>query len=294
MASSALNDRNENKPNKRLNGQKDGIATYRTAGEYANAVNEWLWQCYYWQCFSASIPTLILQSWYQTQNNPNTPDFNRNFPNFVPNHNLSTNLQPINRSQQPANRQIPLQGQEFLIPSLWKRFAAETIDFFILLVLKIMVTYIAVDFFEIVNLDKYDLNLIRDEKMDIKAALEVTSEIVTLEVIHRFVVCLFEAVCVSHGTLAPGGATPGKSIMRLRVVSCSSVDQMDNNHVRVIPARDIGIGWAIIRAFIKNVFMAFLFPIFFPMFFFQYNRTAYDLICSCIVVEDLPIERHRQ
>uniref|UniRef100_A0A6M2DBV3 Secreted protein n=1 Tax=Rhipicephalus microplus TaxID=6941 RepID=A0A6M2DBV3_RHIMP len=40
-------------------------------------------------------------------------------------------------------------GHEFKLPPLWKRFAAEVLDSFILLFVKLLVTYIAVDFFDI-------------------------------------------------------------------------------------------------------------------------------------------------
>ena len=64
----------------------------------------------------------------------------------------------------------------FTIPPVWKRVAAETLDFFILIVLKVvtmtaasdgeddpylkvMITFIAVDFFELVDLEQYELPL---------------------------------------------------------------------------------------------------------------------------------------
>lgn len=42
------------------------------------------------------------------------------------------------------------------------------------------------------NLDKYDLDALKNEKLDYHKAMEVTSEIIALEVAHRFVVCIFE------------------------------------------------------------------------------------------------------
>lgn len=48
------------------------------------------------------------------------------------------------------------------------------------------------------NLDKYDPFLLqRNFKLDYKMALEMTSEILLMEFIHRIVVCIFE-VCISH------------------------------------------------------------------------------------------------
>ena len=47
----------------------------------------------------------------------------------------------------------------YTIPPVWKRVAAETIDFLILIVLKVMITFIVVAFFELVDLEQYDLPL---------------------------------------------------------------------------------------------------------------------------------------
>ncbi len=41
-----------------------------------------------------------------------------------------------------------------MIPPLWKRFAAEFIDFLVLFVLKIIVTFIAVDWFNVIDIDR--------------------------------------------------------------------------------------------------------------------------------------------
>ena len=53
-----------------------------------------------------------------------------------------------------ATRPPPPVWQEFNIPPLWKRATAEMIDFSILFLLKVLVTFIAVDFFELLDLDR--------------------------------------------------------------------------------------------------------------------------------------------
>ncbi|KAF8778195.1 protein FAM8A1-like isoform X2 [Argiope bruennichi] len=258
---------------------------YRSGAEYAAAVNQWLWQCYNLQYLTASIPYLMSQSACRINNPDGTTDFNRNFPNaFFPNQNISApeparprvtfqNV-PESESQQSA-------GVVYILPSVFKRFVAEVIDFILLLIIKVMLTYIAVDFFDLVNLDKYDFDLIRNDQLDYQIAMEVTSEIVTLEIVHRSIVCVFEALF----TQRKNAATPGKTIMRLRVVTCEAVDELDPKTVRVYPAGDLGFGWALVRSFIKNFSYAFIFPTCCTMYFFQHNRTAYDHICGSIVVE---------
>ena len=44
--------------------------------------------------------------------------------------------------------------QEFTIPPIWKRVVAEVIDFFFLFLLKLIVTFAAVDMLSIIDLDR--------------------------------------------------------------------------------------------------------------------------------------------
>jgi len=173
---------------------------------------------------------------------------------------------------------------------VWKRVAAETIDFFILIVLKVMITFIAVDFFELVDLDQYQLPLdllsLNPDKLDVRLALQFTQEILVLELVHRMVVCLFEALCTHRGPPGmPGGATPGKVIMGLRIIRCNQVTPLGGSRVRVLPASDLGLGWAAVRSILKNFSLAFFFPVCFSLLFLPYSRTLYDVMARSIVVE---------
>jgi uncharacterized RDD family membrane protein YckC len=92
-----------------------------------------------------------------------------------------------------------------------------------------------------------------------------------------------------------GGATPGKTMMGIRVVLCTKVIHIDGRPVDVVtvyPGTDLGLGWAFARSFAKNVVLALLFPICFVLFFFRHNRTGYDILCRTIVVEDPPRQQH--
>lgn len=178
----------------------------------------------------------------------------------------------------------------FTIPPVWKRAAAETIDFFILIVLKVMITFIAVDFFELVDLEQYQLPLdllsLNPDKLDVRLALQFTQEILVLELVHRMVVCLFEALCTHRGPPGmPGGATPGKVIMGLRIIRCNQVTPLGGSRVRVLPASDLGLGWAAVRSILKNFSLAFFFPVCFSLLFLPYSRTLYDVMARSIVVE---------
>ena len=54
--------------------------------------------------------------------------------------------------------------------------------------------------------------------LDLLTAMEATYDILLLETIHKFLVCVFETLCTHRGTRRrPGGATPGKLIVGIRI-----------------------------------------------------------------------------
>ena len=101
----------------------------------------------------------------------------------------------------------------FVIPPMWKRIVAEVLDFMILFVLKVMITFIAVDAFDLIDLEHYDLPVAFDllnlspenVKLDYNFAMQLTQEILILELVHRMVVCVFEALCTHRGPLGIPG-----------------------------------------------------------------------------------------
>ena len=56
-------------------------------------------------------------------------------------------------SQRPPTPSPPI-WREFRIPPLWKRASAEMVDFSILFLLKVLITFVAVDYFELLDLDR--------------------------------------------------------------------------------------------------------------------------------------------
>lgn len=90
-----------------------------------------------------------------------------------------------------------------------------------------------------------------------------------------------------------GGATPGKSVMGLRVISATVVEpapEMPPNVVIIYPGTNLGFCNSLYRALIKNSVLMILFPLCFLIFFANFNRTGYDVICHSMVVE--PLSEH--
>lgn len=293
------------------------------AAAYSAQVAQWLTQAYHAQMIQIGFPSFLAYqaslgrfNLGQSQNTPapSSPpqnvnnnagqgqniNLNLNIPGMGMNINLpgvGMNLNLGNNGPAvPILRATLVQASDaniFLIPPVWKRIAAEILDFLILFVLKVMITFIAVDFFELVDLDNYEfpldlLNLDPENvKLDYNLAVQFTQEILILELIHRLVVCVFEALCTHRGPMGmPGGATPGKVIMGLKIVKCDQVTPLGMNRVKVTPAADLGLCWAIVRSVLKNFSLAFFFPVCFSLMFLPYSRTLYDIMSRSIVVEN--------
>jgi len=258
------------------------------AAAYSAQVAVWLNQAYHAQMIQIGFPSFLA---YQASLGRLGPLGVQPAPTPPPDQEPPTPHLHLGRAHLP--RLTLLQAGElsiFTIPPVWKRVAAETIDFFILIVLKVMITFIAVDFFELVDLDQYQLPLdllsLNPDKLDVRLALQFTQEILVLELVHRMVVCLFEALCTHRGPPGmPGGATPGKVIMGLRIIRCNQVTPLGGSRVRVLPASDLGLGWAAVRSILKNFSLAFFFPVCFSLLFLPYSRTLYDVMARSIVVE---------
>lgn len=284
---------------------------FRTAHEYAVAVQQWTWQCQMWNSmnwfYMTSFPMYMMnmmtaQQWQQQQQQHTAGHLPGNFPVIGPGGAAVVGGGAAG-AHTPAARQLaarPVHAQavgdqnnnadigiRYRIPSLWKRVAAEFIDFFVLFVIKLAVTILTVEYVGIVDIQKYDLDLLLSQNIDYNTAFAMTSELIAMEIINRIFICIFETLCLRKGVGGQvGGTTPGKSLMGLRVVLCEQIyDGPGLQMVRVLPASDIGLWNALMRSVIKNFSLAFFFPVCFTVFFFQHNRAAYDIISNCIVVE---------
>lgn len=279
---------------------------FHTAGEYAAALRLWMNQLYQMQCVAATFPYFLasVQAQAAVQSSlGSTPTA------------TSSTTQPQDQSPQPtaqaSNAQaaaptaqannaqaappLPQRGVEYSIPPLWKRLIAEAVDFLLLFAIKLAVTFAAVDAFDLLSdVEKYDFeNLGADILADYRMAIEMTSEILILELIHRIGTCVFEALCLHRGSGGTGGATPGKKLVGLKVVRCEWVAPTGGDQAVVYPASDLGLGRAFLRSVVKNFSLTFLFPICFTLFSFQHNRTVYDIIAGSIVVEEQGNRRRR-
>ncbi|XP_049883093.1 protein FAM8A1 [Pectinophora gossypiella] len=286
-------------------GEGDTAPVVSEREAYFQALRLWIQQAQMYQNLSTCFPYYMM-TFQGLQNNPtNVPLLNNNyqfqgqqFPFQIPNvpRNAPDN-QPQAEALTPVEVIARHGGFEYVIPPLYKRLLAEFIDFMLLFILKLIVTFVAVDMFEFIDLEKFDFYKFSEHYDDYKYAMELTSEILFLEVIYRILVCIFEACCLSGSIGRTGGATPGKALLGLRVVTASAVIPVEGRPretVLLYPGRPLTFLIALVRSLMKNFLISLLFPLCVVLFVFRHNRTGYDLLCGVIVVEEnmFPPRRH--
>lgn len=280
----------------------------RPGAAYAAQVYEWLKQAHQAQVIQMGFYTFLAEQARTNSPFTSSPSFSQS-QTFLNNQSQQRTGPPFNQPEQRTinnntifNNTVPqIEQRIYTVPSLWKRIVAELLDIFILFTLKIIITFTAVDFFEILELEGIDvLNLPNDniniETLDYNVALQFTTELLLLELVHRFVVCIFEAMCTHRGQRGTiGGATPGKVMMGLKIVKCDQVIPLGGMRVLVTPGNNLGIGWALLRSFFKNVSLAVFFPLCISLMFLPNNsRTLHDVISRSIVVENEQRENRQQ
>lgn len=287
-SSGSPSDGNNNKRNKRMvpdssTGEKS-LCDVRE--DYINSLNGWMTACSYWRMYHTMLQSSFIAAQFPlTTSRVNGQHLTQGVGSRSANDGSDAN------DGSSSSDPLSPEGIIYKIPDVWKRVTAELIDFFLLLIMKIFVTYIAIEFLDLVDLSKFDLSEIDFEELDTyQFAIELTSEILVIETVHRFIVILFETVFLMRNLAFAndnGGSTPGKKMMGLRVVSCSEIRQLPGDRIKVTPAGNIGFGLALLRALIKNFSSIFFLPASLTVFVSIHNRAAYDIACRCIVVEDV-------
>ncbi|KAH8320404.1 hypothetical protein KR067_002354 [Drosophila pandora] len=192
-------------------------------------------------------------------------------------------------------------GYEYVVAPFWKRAVAEAIDVFILFILKIILTFGIVNLFDL-EFDKEVMRRTLEEDdlfvnfFDISLDfISMSSDLLLIELLTKLTVCCYEALW----TVFYNGATPGKSLMKIRIHHVEAVmplqpqalpqfvlqPQREPLRALIFPAETPTLWRAFARALAKNLVMTLLFPICVVMIFFKNNRTAYDILTKTVVVE---------
>ncbi|ODM92736.1 Protein FAM8A1 [Orchesella cincta] len=259
--------------------------------EYCKQLENWLWKSYWQSTIAASAYFTALNQQYGNGSPagsvPQQPQQQQRQPGGF-RINFSVFANQLNNQQQRLGEPLSL----VKIAPIWKRLLAEVIDFLILIVVKLLVTFTIVDNFDVIDFDSIDLSSFQQQDNDIRIsslyelAFTLSSELIILEIIHRLIACVFEGYCLSKS-----GCTPGKSLLNIRVIHAESIvphpgNQADAQYALVAPASYLSFPRAFFRSAVKNFSLAFFFPLCFTLFHFDYSRTLYDMVGKSLVVEN--------
>ncbi|XP_033836194.2 protein FAM8A1-like [Periophthalmus magnuspinnatus] len=268
--------------------------------EYCERLQAWMWQYYsgyvHWQSWLAA--TAMYPYSMQLPNSMSMPHMDLNthtwhtgpglaLSPYSPGAPSSTSrageaapgaAAPTQRPHEEANVQRP--GREYSIPSPLQRLFAEMVDFFILFFIKATIIISIMHLSGIKDVSKFAMHFIVEE-IDEDTSMEELQKMMLVALVYRILVCFYEIVCI----WGAGGATPGKFLVGLRVVTCDSSVLVQPNRVFVVPATNVSFSASTVRALNKNFSIAFFFPAFITLLFFQHNRTVYDMVAGTIVVK---------
>lgn len=280
-----------------------------SAREYSRQVHEWLWQSYCgyltWHGGLTAVPAHCgLQAAQLAYYSPffflgaaaagpdpgaapgaSAPAPGAGLGPRAPQGQGSVRAAPATRAGPAAPSRAPSEigrqaGREYVIPSLAHRFMAEMVDFFILFFIKATIVLSIMHLSGIKDISKFAMHYIIEE-IDEDTSMEDLQKMMVVALIYRLLVCFYEIICI----WGAGGATPGKFLLGLRVVTCDTSVLIAPSRVLVIPSSNVSITTSTIRALIKNFSIASFFPAFITLLFFQHNRTAYDIVAGTIVVK---------
>uniref|UniRef100_A0A674E4I5 Family with sequence similarity 8 member A1a n=1 Tax=Salmo trutta TaxID=8032 RepID=A0A674E4I5_SALTR len=141
------------------------------------------------------------------------------------------------------------------------RFLAETVDLFILFCVKATIILWIMHLSGMKDITKFITHFIVEE-IDENTSMEDLQKMMAVALVYRVLVCFYEIIWM----WGLGGATLGKILLGLQVVTCdSSVLVRPNRSCLFSPSSTV-------RAVNKNFSIVSLFPIFTSLFF-QHNRT---------------------
>ncbi|KAM4601395.1 protein FAM8A1-like [Polymixia lowei] len=292
---------------------KKDVCERRITAEYCEKLQTWMWQYYTgyvnWQSWLAVsavsnpyyLPQLThgtsaasiefasfdAQNWY---NNPFGLPLSP-YPPGIPSVSSQTGeatgggttpaAAPTHTQQQPQeNGNARRPGREYSIPSPFQRLLAEMVDFFILFFIKATIIISIMHLSGMKDISKFAMHFIVEE-IDEDTSMEELQKMMLVALVYRILVCFYEIACI----WGAGGATPGKFLLGLRVVTCDSSVLVQPNRVLVVPATNVSLSASTVRALNKNFSIAFFFPAFITLLFFQHNRTVYDMVAGTIVVK---------
>jgi uncharacterized RDD family membrane protein YckC len=166
------------------------------------------------------------------------------------------------------------------VASVWRRFLAETVDFILLHAFKILIVFFLANYLHLIDETRLTLNYMISSLL-YEEALSFPIELVCVEFVYLIASIAFESFCLTRY-----GATPGKLLLRLRVLKCDHLQIQENGEVTIEPGTILNGGAALTRSSFKTLMSTFLFPAVIVALLTSQNRqTSYDMAANAVVVE---------
>ncbi|XP_028819891.1 protein FAM8A1 isoform X4 [Denticeps clupeoides] len=205
--------------------------------QYCAKLQEWMWS-YYWGC-APPVPAVYYSlpdafPWRPAQPSPaETPHWYSQVAFRAPSA-AGPEPAPAGPGPRRVDGNAPQPGREYTIPSPLHRLLAETVDFFILFCVKATVVLWVMHLSGMKDISKFVMNFVVEE-IDDNTSLEDLQKMMAVALVYRMLVCFYEIICI----WGAGGATPGKFLLGLRVVSCDTSVLVRPNRVLVVPATNL-------------------------------------------------------
>ncbi|XP_041101698.1 protein FAM8A1-like isoform X2 [Polyodon spathula] len=257
---------------------KRGPGGPATASEYCAKVQEWIWQYYgymnwqtwqnwmampvspfppYYSSYPAATQNGTTPAWQIGQSdqdvriwyNGNVNQFPFTVPPYFPpvavagvHGQVAAGTTPVSttRPVQQQHANVQQAGREYTIPSLLHRLIAEIVDFFILFFIKASLVLSIMHFSGMKDISKFAMNYIVEE-IDEDTSMEDLQKMMIIALVYRVLVCFYEIICI----WGAGGATPGKFLLGLQVVTCDTSVLVRPNRVLVVPASNVRLSAAL-------------------------------------------------
>ncbi|CAF2446860.1 unnamed protein product [Rotaria sp. Silwood2] len=240
-----------------------------TVDEYAELVAKWQQAYYSWNISCVTYYNMMMLN--------SSQQFFQQIP-ILTSANFLEMIDETNRSQ-PFDPLAEIRNARLRIASIWRRLIAEIIDFILLHVFKIFIVFFLSNYFDIIDESRLTLtymisNLLYDETFSFPI------ELICIELGYLIASIAFESFCLTRY-----GATPGKRLLRLRVLKCDHMQIHENGDLTIEPGILLNSGAAFTRSIFKSLMSTFLFPaLIIALFTSQYRQTNYDIAANAVVV----------
>ncbi|KAH8291269.1 hypothetical protein KR054_010206, partial [Drosophila jambulina] len=273
---------------------------------YFSSLSEWTKQAYQAQEVLAGFPGYLLAKYpqlFRTLNGgqyADTLQLIQSRPNEAPVAAPARGQgMPAGRARRPVRRRMfngtdqhdlieRHGGYVLALAPLWKRAVAQAIDMYLLLLLKVLIAHLLVCQFPSIGRELI-WRVVTDDVVMYYFGISTSTQALLARLLLKLVGFCYEPLWTS----CCNGATPGKWLMEIRIVTACAVLPFyavagsNPRHplpVLVYPAWRISVKRAIFRSLIKRFVTTIILPIS-VRFVFRRNSAYYDLWTNTIVVE---------